>query len=430
MLLLFLKPTHLFLGIGLAFLAYFLYKKITSPDGKDLNLSTLITDKVKLKLEILSLCVTILECTGLMSIAIDRGVDMINAIARYTAIGMLELIFTFLLFELSTKLLKVMVLRPYHTSTNKYGAIILSIPLFIAYVIVCTILLIVLSIPSLIILQMYFESIGALKLYYIPGFLPHQVLGIVNQAAEEMAMQPSDVVMDEFGLPTPELGAIVLILMNPVLNIILIPLSIGEINEAVIAELGKSKTPEEKSKDKPSESAADLSKQLSSSPDNKSKLHALFERLPKIDKSYDPTIIKSNLDKILGLDASDKSKVSPMITNKSQSIEDVCQILLDDIEGSVKSNKLDSDGILGIIDLMDEVQRLNKEKGEMYSKKDKAIKELAKLTDPTLIKDKTKEKDDYEKKEQNLNIVFNNHNSMLKSRKDTLKQNITSHRLL
>ena len=79
---------------------------------------------------------------------------------------------------------------------------------------------------------------------------------------------------------------------------------------------------------------------------------------------------------------------------------------------------------------MDEVQRLNKEKGDMYGKKDKALKELAKLTDPALIKDKTKEKDDYEKKEQNLNIVFNNHNSMLKSRKDTLKQNLTSHRLL
>lgn len=428
MLLLFLKPTHLFLGIGLAFLAYFLYKKITSPDGKDLNLSTLITDKVKLKLEILSLCVTILECTGLMTIAIDRGVDMINAIGRYTAIGILELIFTFLLFELSTELLKAMVLKPYHTSTNKYGAIILSIPLFIAYIAICLILLMVLSIPSLVILQMYFESIGALKLYYIPGFLPHQVIGIVDQAAEQMAMQPSDVVMDEFGLPTPELGAIVLILMNPVLNIILIPLSVAEINKSVVASLGIKAPGEKKEKDKPSE-AADLSKQLSSSPDNKSKLHALFDRLPKIDKSYDPTNLKTNLDKILGLDT-DKSKVSPMITNKSQSIEDFCQMLLDDVEGSVKANKLDSDGILGIIDLMDEVQKLNKEKGDMYGKKDKALKELAKLTDPALIKDKTKEKDDYEKKEQNLNIVFNNHNSMLKSRKDTLKQNLTSHRLL
>lgn len=429
MLLLFLKPTHIFLGIGLTFLAYFLYKKITSPNGQELNLSTLITDKVKLKLEILSLCVTILECTGLMSIAIDRGVDVINAIARYTSIGMLELIFTFLLFELSTKLLKIIVLKPYHTATNKYAALIMLVPLSIAYIVICGILLMVLSIPSLIILQMYFESIGALKLYYIPGFLPHEVVGIVDQAADQMAMQPSDVVMDEFGLPTPELGAIVMILMNPILNIILIPLSISEINESVVKELGKEKAPEKKNDDVPKESSADLSKIINSSPDNKSKLHALFDRLPKIDKSYDPALLKSNLDKLLGLDA-DKSKMSPMITNKSQSVDDFCKMLVDDFEGMVKTTKLDSTGILGIVDLMDEVQRLNKDKGEMYAKKDKALKELSKLTVASEIADKTKEKDEYEKKEQNLNIVFNNHNTALKTLKETLKQNIKSHRLM
>lgn len=185
-------------------------------DAKKFSMSGFFIDDPTHKFEIVATISTVCEVVGLALLAIDRGVEPFNAASRYLTIGFVELMFTFLFLNVTTGMIRNFMRRIYLDGKVRWYEyltyptlfFLMAIPLFM----IC-------CIPTYIISQLYFESIGVLKFNYVNNFWPWDYL------------EPADVsntYIDENGIMIttyPELGALILIWFTPLLNVMQLPLA-------------------------------------------------------------------------------------------------------------------------------------------------------------------------------------------------------------
>lgn len=186
--------------VGLAIIGV-AYSKIT---GKKIRIADAFENDFSEVIEIFATVSTLMEVIALSYIAIERGIDPVVAFTRYGLIGFIELAMTFL-FLSTTQKVAISYLEKI-TADNKvtlkehlffYLKLISFIPLFVF----C-------SLPTYAILQLYYESIGALKFIFVHNWNPFKQL------------IPFDVKYAEDKMIFPELAAVLIIAMTPIINII------------------------------------------------------------------------------------------------------------------------------------------------------------------------------------------------------------------
>lgn len=186
--------------VGLAIVGI-VYSKLT---GKKIRIADAFENDFSEVIEIFATVSTLMEVIALSYIAIERGIDPVVAFTRYGLIGFIELAMTFL-FLSTTQKVAIAYLEQI-TADNKvtikehlffYLKLISFIPLFVF----C-------SLPTYAILQLYYESIGALKFIFVHNWNPFKQL------------IPFDVKYAEDKMIFPELAAVLIIAMTPIINII------------------------------------------------------------------------------------------------------------------------------------------------------------------------------------------------------------------
>lgn len=175
--------------------AIYFYKKGTS-------ISQVLNNNVDELLETLASLSTLVEVLSLSFTAIERGVNVISAFSRYMFFGFFELIFTFIFLSFSNSIFEEAMRRI--AADGKldlkdlrwaFSALIKTIILFL----VC-------SIPTYVIAQLYFQSIGALQFVHAPSWVPYNQFLYYPQPTGEVIFI--------------DLSAIVMIYMTPVMNVL------------------------------------------------------------------------------------------------------------------------------------------------------------------------------------------------------------------
>jgi hypothetical protein len=201
------------------FIAYAVWKIKKSnkdKDGEQFSLSGFFIDDPAHKFEIVATISTLCEVIGLALMAIDRGVEPFNAASRFITIGFVELMFTFLFINVTTGMMKSFFKAIYSDGKVQWHEYVTYPSAFIVF---GSALFFICCIPTYIISQLYFESIGVLKFNYVNDWNPLNYL------------EPADVsstFIDENGkmiTTYPELGALILIWFTPLLNLMQLPLA-------------------------------------------------------------------------------------------------------------------------------------------------------------------------------------------------------------
>ena len=193
-------------GLGII-IAVMIYRFISKNKGGKLSMSLFFTDDVIYKIETFATFSTITECVGLGLLAFNRGVDPFNATTRVFFMGFLELLCTFFFTLYVTERIE----RYYVTLPHEKK---MSIKEVLIAFIVGSLLFIVSVFPTWIIDKLYYESIGLLKLSWKYSFYPWNSL----------RMTPLQNVS-----ASPEIGALLMIWFNPILNLIFVILYVIEV---------------------------------------------------------------------------------------------------------------------------------------------------------------------------------------------------------
>ena len=183
--------------IGMIMVARHMFKNSEGVDSVD----KFFTDGFIHKLKTIALLSTTTECIGLMILAFARGIDPFNAIIRYTIFGFIELACTYIFIDTSNRFQNFIINRTLADEKIDF----LEIGWIIPYAIVILPLFLILSIPTWIIAQLYFESTGALRLVFGgTSFLPWEQVQVFETGKHTFV----------------ELGALVVIYVTPIISII------------------------------------------------------------------------------------------------------------------------------------------------------------------------------------------------------------------
>jgi hypothetical protein len=201
--------------------------------------SEFFAHNAKFKLEMIATYSTLTEVVGLAIIANARGVDIWNALNRYALVGFLELVATFIFMEIGEACIKNLVLHPLfkplvdnedkpgwasRVIASLLGLILTGVILFLCFF--------PLVFPTLIIYYLYAESIGQLLLTFQ---LPAHAYDIWSSIVINVNPNPADI-------GVLEMAAIIMILINPILNGLQLIMSFREHVPKFRAEMYKNVT--------------------------------------------------------------------------------------------------------------------------------------------------------------------------------------------
>lgn len=183
--------------IGMIMVARHMFKNSKGVDSID----KFFTDGFIHKLKTIAVLSTTTECIGLMLLAFARGIDPFNAIIRYVIMWFIELACTFIFIDTSNRFQDFIINRTLTDEKIDF----LEIGWIIPYAIIILPLFFILSLPTWMIAQLYFESTGALRFVFGgTSFLPWEQIQIFETGKHTFV----------------ELGALVVIYVTPVISII------------------------------------------------------------------------------------------------------------------------------------------------------------------------------------------------------------------
>jgi hypothetical protein len=196
---------------------------------KPMTIASLFQTNLLSLLETAASISTLMEIVALSIMAIKRGVDPVSAFSRYTTLGFIELAFTFFFLTQSQNLINWVGKKVVKDGKYDFVEILWVFPA----VIVLTPLFIFCSLPTYIIVQMYFESVGSLRFQHVPAINPfYQVQWVPVTNTEENPMYL-------------ELGALAMIYFTPFLNILQMVISPFQTIPKLMKEVKEGKVKED-----------------------------------------------------------------------------------------------------------------------------------------------------------------------------------------
>jgi hypothetical protein len=243
---LFLTSTPGYIQVGslivTALLGYLIYYKKKEDPDRNFLLEFFAGSLVE-KLELVAFYTTASECVGLIIIALARGVDLFNALVRYTIFCGVEIAVIYFFIMWSTRVQRAIITRVAKTvladkHINPFEIIKMFI-YFCLYLVVALAIFPVFTLPTLAITYLYLESIGAVSIEFvqISPFL-WEMFDIVKNPDHEIGIL--------------EGAALGLIWFTPILTLLQIIFTPFEVWADVAAEImgKKEKDKEEKKKNK------------------------------------------------------------------------------------------------------------------------------------------------------------------------------------
>ena len=320
---------------------YTIYKVKTSKE--EFSLSDIFIKDAKRKFEVVATLTTGFEVVGLSLVAIERGVEPFNAYSRYITIGFIELMFTFLFINSTLAMIRAYLKKAYADNKMSWIEAIGYPCLFLITVFPLWVLC---SIPTYIISNLYFESIGVLKFNYTAHWHPLYYVEPASVATTTYDAEGNKITI------YPELGALIMIWFTPILNAMQLLFSPVE----MIKEAGA------------------LAKERRERADSLTgKSMGLDTALEHVDRffKFTPDLIKFNIDRLT--DPSNPKchpdisggKVSPAVYKKT---------LIDSIIGKVGT---DPAGVVGILEISHEVDKINELERPLIENIDAYKKQIA-----------------------------------------------------
>lgn len=327
--------------------------------GKKITLSDLFTKNVVHKFEVLAIISTSSEVVSLILGAIERGIEPFSAVVRFSVMGFFELMFTFLFLRTSLSIIQGTIKYSFRDNIMRWYEWFYLIPVFAGLFLMLPLF----TWPTWVIQEMYFESLGLLKLDFDVNNFPFYVT-IADVEHEVLDPDTGELIRIH-----PEIGAMVLIWMTPALNVMQ---SILTCRETIISEFArvkkeKSGKKDDKKKDKKDDKNKDKDKKKDDEKKKPIDLNQAIDRLQTLF-SWNAEKVKENLQKICG-EHNDKSMVNPGIDKGTTSPKELKEKIRTLIVGEEGNNP---QGILGYL----EKKRIVEDKQEQVEKKSKELHTL------------------------------------------------------